>query len=74
MLVGKYDGKLAWQDSSHQHNLALTKSITDNVDFIVGGQINFGDRPTGGNWQNPNIQSEFGNYTNTYYLKFNCYF
>jgi hypothetical protein len=74
LLVGKYDGKLAWQDTSHQHNLTLTKSITDSVDFIVGGQINIGDRPTGSNWQNPNIQSEFGNYTNTYYLKFNCYF
>jgi len=74
LLVGKYDSKLAWQDSSHQHNLTLTKSITDNVDFIVGGQINIGDRPTGSNWQNPNIQSEFGKYTNTYYLKLNCYF
>jgi len=74
LLVGKYDGKLAWQDTSHQHNLTLTKSITDNADFILGGQINIGDRPTGSNWQNPNIQSEFGNYTNTYYLKFNCYF
>jgi len=74
LLVGKYDGKLAWQDTSHQHNLTLTKSITDSVDFIVGGQINIGDRPTGSNWQNPNIQSEFGKYTNTYYLKLNCYF
>ncbi len=74
LLVGKYDSKLAWQDSSNQHNLTLTKSITDNVDFIVGGQINIGDRPTGSNWQNPNIQSEFGKYTNTYYLKLNCYF
>ena len=74
LLVGKYDGRLAWQDSSHQHNVTLTKSITDNVDFIFGGQINIGDRPAGSNWQNPNIQSEFGKYTNTYYLKLNCYF
>ena len=74
LLVGKYDGKLAWQDTSHQHNLTLTKSITDNVDFIVGGQVNIGDRPTGSNWQNPNIQSEFGKDTNTYYLKLNSYF
>ena len=43
-------------------------------DFIVGGQVNIGDRPTGSNWQNPNIQSEFGKDTNTYYLKLNCYF
>ena len=74
LLVGKYDGKLAWQDTSHQHNLTLTKSITDNVDFIVGGQVNIGDRPTGSNWQNPNIQSEFGKDTNTYNLKLNSYF
>ena len=47
---------------------------SDSVDFIVGGQINIGDRPTGSNWQNPNIQSEFGKDTNMYYLKLNCYF
>ena len=74
LLIGNYDSKIAWEDSSNQHNLSLTKSISDNIDFIVGSQINIGDRPNGSNWQNPNLQSEFGRYTNTYYLKFNCYF
>ena len=74
LLVGRYDAKLAWADSSHQHNFSFVQSIIDNVDFIAGGQINIGDRPDGANWQNPNIQSEFGRLTNTYYLKLKCYF
>ena len=74
LLVGIYDTKIAWQDSSHQHNLTLTKSITDNIDFILGGQFNIGDRPSGSNWQNPNIQSEFGRLNNKYYLELKCYF
>jgi hypothetical protein len=74
LLVGRYDTKLAWADSSHQHNFSFVQSMTDNVDFIAGGQINIGDRPDGTNWQNPNIQSEFGRLTNTYYLELKCYF
>ncbi len=74
LLIGKYDSKIAWQDSSHQHNLTLTKSITDNLDFILGSQINIGDRPSGSNWQNPNIQSEFGRLNNKYFLELKSYF
>ena len=74
LLVGRYDTKVAWADSSHQHNFSFVQSITDNVDFIAGGQINIGDRPDGGNWQNSNIQSEFGRLSNTYYLELKCYF
>jgi hypothetical protein len=74
LLVGQYDAKLAWDDSSHQHNFSFVRSITDNVDFIAGGQINIGDRPTGTNWQNPNIQSEFGRLSDTFYLELKCYF
>ena len=74
LLVGQYDAKLAWNDSSHQHNFSFVQSITDNVDFIAGGQINMGDRPNGTNWQNPNIQSEFGRLSDTLYLELKCYF
>ena len=74
LLVGQYDAKLAWDDSSHQHNFSFVRSITDNVDFIAGGQINIGDRPNGTNWQNPNIQSEFGKLSDTFYLELKCYF
>jgi hypothetical protein len=74
LLVGRYDAKLAWADSSHQHNFSFVRSITDNVDFIAGGQINIGDRPNGTNWQNPNIQSEFGKLSDTFYLELKCYF
>jgi len=74
LLVGQYDARLAWDDSSHQHNFSFVQSITDNVDFIAGGQINMGDRPNGTNWQNPNIQSEFGRLSDTFYLKLKCYF
>ena len=74
LLVGQYDARLAWDDSSHQHNFSFVQSITDNVDFIAGGQINMGDRPNGTNWQNPNIQSEFGRLSDTFYLELKCYF
>ena len=74
LLVGQYDAKLAWDDSSHQHNFSFVRSITDNVDFIAGGQINVGDRPNGTNWQNPNIQSEFGRLSDKFYLELKCYF
>ena len=74
LLVGRYDSKLAWEDSSQQHNFSFIRSITDNVDLIAGGQINIGDRPNGDNWQNPNIQSEFGRLTNSFYLELKCYF
>ena len=65
---------LAWSDSSHQHNFSFVQSIKDNADFMVGGQINIGDRPNGANWQNPNIQSEFGRLPNAYYLELKYYF
>ena len=74
LLVGRYDSKLAWEDSSQQHNFSFIRSITDNVDLIAGGQINIGDRPNGTNWQNPNIQSEFGRLSDTFYLELKCYF
>ena len=74
LLVGRYDSKLAWEDSSQQHNFSFIRSITDNVDLIAGGQINIGDRPNGTNWQNPNIQSEFGRLTNSFYFELKCYF
>ena len=74
LLVGRYDSKLAWEDSSQQHNFSFIRSITDNVDLIAGGQINIGDRPNGDNWQNPNIQSEFGRFTYLFYFELKCYF
>jgi len=74
LLVGRYDAKLAWADSSQQHNFSFIQSITDNFDFVVGGQVNIGDRPNGTNWQNPNIQSEFGRLSNTYYFELKSYF
>jgi len=74
LLVGRYDAKLAWADSSHQHNFSFFQSITDNVEFKAGGQINIGDRPNGTNWQNPNIQSEFGRLSDTFYLELKYYF
>ena len=74
LLIGRYDTRLAWADSSHQHNFSFIQSITENTDFIMGGQINLGKRPSGTNWQNPNIQSEFGRLSNTYYIELKHYF
>ena len=74
LLIGRYDTKYAWADSSNQHNYSFTQSITENTDFVIGGQINVGKRPKGSNWQNPNIQSEFGRLSNTYYLELRHYY
>jgi len=74
LLIGKYDTKYAWADSSNQHNFSFIRSISKNADFIIGGQINIGKRPNGAKWQNPSIQSEFGRLSNIYYLKLKYYF
>jgi len=74
LLMSKYDAKLAWGDSSHQHNFSFIKSVTENIDLIIGGQLNFGNRPNGSNWQNPKLQSEYGSLSNIYYLELMQYF
>lgn len=74
LLMGKYDSKYAWADSSNQHNFSLTQSIAENTDFVIGGQINIGSRPNGNSWQNPSIQSEFGRLSNTIYIELKLYF
>jgi len=74
LLVGQYDARLAWDDSSHQHNFSFIKSVTENIDLTIGGQLNFGNRPNGSNWQNPKLQSEYGSLSNIYYLELKRYF
>ncbi len=74
LLIGRYDTKFAWADSSNQHNFSFHRSVTDNTDFVIGGQMNFGKRPNGTSWQNPNIQSEFGRLSSTYYVELKHYF
>jgi len=74
LLMSKYDAKLAWGDSSHQHNFSFIKSVTENIDLTIGGQLNFGNRPNGSNWQNPKLQSEYGSLSNIYYLELKRYF
>ena len=74
LIIGNYDIKYAWADSSNQHNFSIVQSVTENTDFIIGGQINIGKRPIGNNWQNPSIQSEFGRLSNTFYLELKYYF
>ena len=74
LLMGNYDTKYAWTDSSNQHNFSLTQSIAENTDFVIGGQINIGSKPNGNSWQNPSIQSEFGKLSNTFYIELKHYF
>ena len=74
LLIGRYDVKFAWSDSSTQHNFSFTRSITENTDFNIGGQMNIGKRPNGTSWQNPDIQSEFGRLSNTFYIELKHYF
>ena len=44
------------------------------IDLTIGGQLNFGNRPNGSNWQNPKLQSEYGSLSNIYYLELKRYF
>jgi len=74
LLMGKYNSKYVWADSSNQHNFSLTQSVTENTDFVIGGQINIGSRPNGNSWQNPSIQSEFGRLSNMFYIELKFYF
>ncbi len=74
LLIGRYDMKFAWSDSSTQHNFSFTRSITENTDFNIGGQINIGKRPNGISWQNPDLQSEFGRLSNTFYIELKHYY
>jgi hypothetical protein len=74
LLMGRYDSKYAWADSSNQHNFSLTQSIAENTDLVIGGQINIGSRPNGNSWQNPSIQSEFGRLSNALYIELKHYF
>jgi len=74
LLMGRYDSKYAWVDSSNQHNFSLTQSIAENTDLVIGGQINIGSRPNGNSWQNPSIQSEFGRLSDTFYIELKHYF
>ena len=74
LLIGRYDTKYAWADSSNQHNFSFTRSITENTDLVIGGQINIGKKPKGTTWQNPNIQSEFGRLSNIYHIELKHYF
>ena len=74
LLMGRYDSKYVWVDSSNQHNFSLTQSVAENTDFVLGGQINIGSRPNGNSWQNPSIQSEFGRLLNTFYIELKHYF
>ena len=66
--------KFAWDDVSQQHNFSFVRSITDNIDFTLGGQLNIGNRPSGSNWQNPNLQSEFGRFSNLIYTDLKYFF
>ena len=54
--------------------IELLKSLSENIDLTIGGQLNFGGRPNGSNWQNPKLQSEYGSLSNIYYLELKRYF
>ena len=63
-----------WVVRTRLRPISFVQSISDNIDFIVGGHLNLGEKPNGSNWQNPNIQSEFGRLANFYYTELKYYF
>jgi hypothetical protein len=74
ILVGQMIWLQSWDDPSSSIQPVLTWSATDNMDLLVGANINFGDRPSGTSVQNFQIQSEFGTFSNLYFFQFKWYF
>ena len=74
ILVGQMIWLHSWDDPSSSIQPVLTWSAADNMDLLIGANINLGDRPTGTSVQNFQIQSEFGTFSNLYFFQFKWYF
>lgn len=74
LVMGQVVPILSLDDGSLQVQPGLTCSLSDESDLLLGATLNFGDRPTGKSILDPNLQSEFGSFVNTYYGEIKLYF
>ena len=74
ILLGQLIWLQSWDDPSSSIQPILTWSGVDNVDLLVGVNINVGDRPEATPFQGIQIRSEFGTSPNLYFFQFKWYF
>jgi hypothetical protein len=61
-------------DNSIQVQPTVTRSLSDNSEFLAGVSLNFGDRPRIDAVRGSVIESEFGAYPHTVFVEYKLYF
>jgi hypothetical protein len=74
IIVGQVIWLHSWDDSSSNIQPILTWSATDNIDLLIGANINLGERPSETPAMIPQIESEYGTFPNLYFFQFKWYF
>ncbi len=74
ILIGQVIWLHSWDDASNNIQPILTWSATDNIDLLVGANLNFGERPEGTSVLDFQIKSEYGTFPNLYFMQFKWYF
>ncbi|MGD8988277.1 MAG: hypothetical protein PVH57_08960 [Syntrophobacterales bacterium] len=74
ILIGQVIWLHSWDDASNNIQPILTWSATDNMDLLVGANLNFGERPEGTSVLDFQIESEYGTFPNLYFMQFKWYF
>jgi hypothetical protein len=74
ILLGQLIWLQSWDDPSSSIQPIISWSATDNIDLLVGANINLGERPTLTPAFTPKIQSEFGTFPDLYFMQFKWYF
>jgi hypothetical protein len=74
ILLGQLIWLQSWDDPSSSIQPILTWTGVDNIDLLVGVNINVGDRPEAPPFQGIQIQSEFGTSPDLYFFQFKWYF
>jgi len=74
ILLGQLIWLQSWDDSSSGIQPIISWSATDNIDLLIGANINLGERPTEAPAMTPKIRSEFGTFPNLYFFQFKWHF
>ena len=74
ILLGQFLWLHSWDDPSSSIQPILNWSTTDNIDLLLGANINIGDRPDVTPALDIQIQSEFGTFPDLYFFQFKWYF
>ena len=74
IVIGQMIWLHSWDDSSSNIQPLVTWSAADNIDLIVGANLNFGERPRETPAGAALLQSEFGTFPNLYFMQLKIYF